>query len=461
MSSRSNFNGTIVSLGGEDVHPQSLNELEVCVTRAREMGVPVRVVGHGLSFNGLGQQDDAMRIHLTTHLNRIRRVYEEDAMQQIVVVQAGITLFALCEQLARHHGLALRNIPHYGGMTLGGALAIGIHGTSGREACDTLSSSIVSLDLVDGRSKRVTLSASDSITLGMLGVVYQVTLRTIPLFDVYHCAVRIPHSPHLSRVYDMVVADLITHDWVMYKYLCGAFSQTCIRETFDRVTSHAPLQLVESIVNDAQTTFDDTKTWCKYFFPASATDIPWRNDLYVWICERQHRAPYFRAMMGPQVISPHAEIEWCVPLSQLDHVLIELDEVICALASEENDSSTFYRQPIECHVRFSPPDKSPGHGAFEGETRTNEWFAWINLNVRQHLDQASQAFVPIEAVFMRHGARVHWSKCWSASPALFTHVRQQQALFLARIKHLGTIHDPSCLFRSHAMARQLGLQPGQ
>jgi len=448
IRSASNFTGTVVSRGGEDVHPRSRKEIKACVSLARDKGLAVRVVGNGLSFNGIAQQDDAMRVHLTTHMNRIRRVHEEG-----VVVQTGITLFALCESLARH-GRALRNIPHFGGMTLGGALATGIHGTSGVEGCDTLSSSIVSIDMINGHAKRVTLPASESITLGMLGVVYQVTLRTVPLFDVWQRAARIIISNVVS-MQAIASADLATHDWVMYKYLCGsgARADTCVRETFDRVEKYSP-DLVSSLVNSAQTVLDDVKTWCKYFFPATpaATQVPWRNNLYVWVCERQHRAEYFRAMMGPQVISPHAELEWCVPMRHLDRVLAEIDAFVDA-----SSSSDFYRQPIECHLRFSPPDTTLGHCAF-GEGK-REWFAWVNLNVRQHLDQAThgRAWEPIEAILMRYDARVHWSKCWSSSPALMHHVLLQQAPFLAHLSRLSARHDPHRLFCSNTFARQLGM----
>jgi hypothetical protein len=238
--------------------------------------------------------------------------------------------------------------------------------------------------------------------------------------------------------------------------LCGAYSQTCVRETFDRVRSEEPLPpllLLDGLINHAQTAFDNAKTWCKYHFPASpeATQVPWRDDLYVWACERQHRAVYFHAMMGPQVVSPHAELEWCVPLTHLDHVLAEVDATVVKLA----ETSAFYRQPIECHLRFSPPDACQGHGAY-GSTHDG-WFAWVNLNARQHLDQAATAWAPIEAILMRHGARVHWSKCWSGSEALLSHVRRHQAPFLAHLRQLSATHDPHGLFASSPFACALGL----
>jgi hypothetical protein len=472
-ASSSNFTGTIISQRGCDVYPSTISDIQKCVARARNEGLAVRVCGNGLSFNGITQQDEAMRVHLTRHMNRVRRVYdgkkgeEKEARGEVhVVVQAGMTLWNLCEDLARQHGRALCNVPHYGGMTLGGALATGIHGTSGREGCDTLSASIVSVDLVNGLSQRVTLSAQSSLTLGLLGVVYQATLRTVPLYDVVQHAARIPYELAAPGMFQARIrADVITYDWVMYKYLCGARATTCIRETFTRSQDNPDTSSSSSsFLNSAQTVLDDARTWCKYVFPATpeATHVPWRDALYVWICERHHRAAYFRAMMGPQVVSPHAELEWCVPLVHLDEVLDAIDTFVLSMDETTEPHAhvrEFYSQPIECHVRVSPPDTTRGHGAFESNrTNSKDWFAWVNLNVRQHLADAPVAFSRIETLLMqRHiDARVHWSKCWSDSPALIAHVCRQQAPFLSDMVRQSATHDPQRLFCSHPWAIRLG-----
>ncbi len=434
----SNFSGIVTSFGGRDLHPRTVNELIEHINSAAQTKRNVRVVGNGYSFNTLSHGNGVTRIHLSTFMNQIVHVNNN-----CVTVQAGMKLFDLCECLATKYGRALANIPNFGQMTIGGVIATGVHGTSGRLKRDTFTSCIVDIAFVNGIGNIVHLEAKDSITLGLLGVVYQVTLQTVPLYYVYQFAAHV----NTESLQEIALLDLKQNDWVMYKFLLGSMQTSLICETFNIITKPVfddVLQTPWIVYNAVTTIFDNTKTLGKYFFPACGltSKLPNKEVVFIEFCKRGHYDLSHRAMMGPQLICPHAEIEWCFDLRVLDNVLKELTEVV------RSCDDKFFKQPIECHVRFSPPDKAHGHGAaMTSDVKEEKWFVWVNLNVRQFLPEASQAFSHCENIFMQYGGKPHWSKCWSNSSALLDYIATKQSFFLDRLKANAAKNDPLHLFK--------------
>jgi hypothetical protein len=439
-----NFSGTLQSKGGQDVHPKDVNELKQIVGTAT---TPLRIVGSGLSFNDMSHGTNVTRIHLKTYMNKLVCF---DADDNSATAQAGMTLFDFCAELASKHGRALANIPNFGQMTLGGLIASGVHGTSGRLKRDTFTNSLASIEMVNGNAQYVQLDAREDgcCCAGLFGVIFSVTFHTVPLFDVHHIARHINPSCEALSIYELALKDLATYDWVMYKYLIGAAKDTFMREVF---TSHQRGCIgdyaIQDVHNNVSQRIDDIKTLCKYFFPANkaATNVPWRNAVFVKLCERNHKDVYFKAMMGPQAISPHAELEWCIPLAHLQQALTSIAAFITN--ANFNNPNSFFNQPIECHVRFSPGDAMLGHAAYGLST---EWFAWVNLNVRQKIQEAAQEFAPIEEIFIQLNGKPHWTKCWSNSTQMQQHVFDSQQQFIQQLSHLCTKHDPRQLFIENA-----------
>lgn len=86
---------------------------------------------------------------------------------------SGITLWEAGEFL-RQHDRSFRNTPAYGGITLGGAIGTGAHGSTIRYN-SSLSSQVVKMTVVDGRGNVVVISDPEDlkafkINLGLLGI---------------------------------------------------------------------------------------------------------------------------------------------------------------------------------------------------------------------------------------------------------------------------------------------------
>ncbi len=165
--------------------PRSLAELAGVVGAAGELGEQVRVAGAGHSFTALVPTSGTL-----ISLRGLDRVLDIDPLGGRVRVQGGITIRALNSVLDRH-GMAFENLGDIDSQTLAGAVATGTHGTGSR--LGNLSSQIESLELMGADGRVVVLDERSDpeglcaarVSLGALGVITALTLRTVPAFRLH------------------------------------------------------------------------------------------------------------------------------------------------------------------------------------------------------------------------------------------------------------------------------------
>ncbi|XP_037029702.1 L-gulonolactone oxidase 5-like isoform X2 [Bradysia coprophila] len=100
---------------------------------------------------------------------------------------SGVTIKEAGEFLLQH-GRALRTTPAFGGITIGGAIGTGAHGSSIKYT-SSISSQVVRMTAVNGLGEKVEIVdpedlKSFKVHLGLLGIVVDVTLKTVPLYKV-------------------------------------------------------------------------------------------------------------------------------------------------------------------------------------------------------------------------------------------------------------------------------------
>jgi L-gulonolactone oxidase len=161
--------------------PESEAEIIALVRDAARRRVPLRVVGHGHSFNPSMVADGG---GVAVSLRRYKKVLQIDAVAGTVTCEAGISLVQLCEALAEHEPpLTLENVPVVLGVTVGGALATAAHGSGAKSP--SLSAQLLGCTLIDGRGALLRIDASTNAellpaaraSLGVLGVFSTTTLR--------------------------------------------------------------------------------------------------------------------------------------------------------------------------------------------------------------------------------------------------------------------------------------------
>jgi len=205
--------------------PRSEEQVAAAVRRAAKEGLPVRAVGSGHSFTDIACTDGAM-----VDVSAMDRVLEADSSTGLVRVQAGISINAFGEAL-EGHGLALENQGDVDTQALAGALATATHGTG--LAFGNLSSRVESLRLVDGRGEVHEIDGGDELLaarvgLGALGIVTELTLRTVPLFTLRRSDVPRPLGETLDTM-DGLVAGSDHWEFLVFPYSDVALTRTSSR----------------------------------------------------------------------------------------------------------------------------------------------------------------------------------------------------------------------------------------
>ncbi len=158
--------------------------------REANVAVPIRPQGAGTATNGCNESDSGTVLRLSG-LDRFIKV---DAINHTVTAQAGVRLYALSEALAEND-LELIGSHEMTGRTLGGAIAAPCLGTNIGNVSGSFASQVVSLKLITGAGKPMTVHADQKNLMctmrssyGLLGVIVEATLKVQPImtFTVSH-----------------------------------------------------------------------------------------------------------------------------------------------------------------------------------------------------------------------------------------------------------------------------------
>ncbi|XP_077210594.1 L-gulonolactone oxidase 2-like [Tasmannia lanceolata] len=177
-------------------YPTDENELLLVVSNASMLKQKMKVLtlySHSIpKLSCPGGPSGAGLVISTKHLNR---TVNFDPLRMTMTVEAGITLHELIDAAAEE-GLAVPHSPLWLGVTLGGLLSTGSHGSSIFGKGGALHEYVVGMRLiipsnvlVNGYYARIVSLGEDDpdllaakVSLGVLGVISQVTLQLQPMF---------------------------------------------------------------------------------------------------------------------------------------------------------------------------------------------------------------------------------------------------------------------------------------
>lgn len=167
----------------------------------------MRAAGSGHSFTDAVCTDGVL-----VDTSGLRRVLAADPGSGLVTVEAGIKLHELGKHLARL-GLALENQGDIDAQALAGALATATHGTGARFG--NLSSRVAGMRVVTASGEVVELTADTDpdglraarVSVGALGVVTAVTLRTVPQYTLHRHDRPLPLGETLARLDELAGAN--------------------------------------------------------------------------------------------------------------------------------------------------------------------------------------------------------------------------------------------------------------
>ncbi len=172
-------------------HPSSVDEMVALVKSAAESNTPVRASGKGHMWYDTMCSDDASTIIIQTEgVNKISDFALSDGTGS-VWIEAGVTFFELAEYLHARSasiGYALVNW----NMTIAGAVAMGAHRSSLREA-SMVAAGVLEIHIIDAtgtvqeipRDETNDTWLAASTSLGLLGPIARLKFKIYDDFKVY------------------------------------------------------------------------------------------------------------------------------------------------------------------------------------------------------------------------------------------------------------------------------------
>jgi L-gulono-1,4-lactone dehydrogenase len=416
------------------VRPLDDSGVSAVVRRAAERGQTVRPVGSGHSFSGLAVTDG---VHVDLSAFRGVTGTGGGPDRPTVRVRAGTALGELHEELARRD-LALEAPLELAAPTVGGALAVGMHGSGA--ARGSLSEAVLGLRLVDGRGRLRDVAVADldgaRTSLGALGVVLEAELAVVRAGRV-----RVTREPR--PVEEVLAPDFWTAHPVVEAAVFPS-AGTALTRWAEPVAPH------DDEDDDAD---DDTAERSLGVTVAGATGRTALGGAVVVeralpsLVPRFNRAvsrlartvsahgPMHRVLSSPPAVR-YEQTEWAVPRDALADGAREL---LAALADDHLEVG------LPVRLRVGPPESAwlhPAHGRATG---------WIAVRVPRGTDHAP-VLERAWRVLRDHDGRPHWASRsdWTADDTAAAYPR------LPDFRRIRDDYDPDRVFATPPLAAVLG-----
>jgi L-gulono-1,4-lactone dehydrogenase len=409
--------------------PRGREELAAVLARARERNWKVRVAGAGHSFG-----DNVLTDGLLLSLDRMTSVSDPDEAGD-VRVDAGISLHALNEELDAR-GRALENLGDISVQSLAGATATGTHGTGSRYR--NISANIRSIELMSADGDTLELDReidADSwraarISLGALGVVTAITMKTLPSFTLHG----VDSTQPLEDVFDELDQLVAMNDH--FEFYSFPHSDTAWTRTNNRVDEQPrPRSRSSEWLHDDLLVNTAFGLACRTGrrFPKAIPHINRMAAVLSGGAERVDRS--YRIFASPRRVR-FTESEYAVPR---EHVVTVVREVRRVIETHGYDVNF----PIE--VRFVAPDDALLSPAAGRET------AYVAAHVFEGMEWEPY-LRSVAAIAREVGGRPHWGKRHFETAASLRPLYPDWDLFQDVRRRL----DPNGLFANGYIDRVLG-----
>ncbi|WP_339882609.1 D-arabinono-1,4-lactone oxidase [Polaribacter vadi] len=388
----------------------------------------IRFFGSKQSSADIAAGTDAL-IDMTSY----NKIVSYDYNKKTVTVQSGLILGDFLEAIEAV-GWCIPCLPDINTITIGGALATGTHGTSGKLLSEYMIE--CTLVLADGSIKTITeeddLMDAVRVSLGMLGVMSTITFKCEKSYTLHvkerpekdsewlpkiksrlkeHDFLRILWLPHTDKGY-VITGDKIKPDTKIAenngpKYLKHRRNASKILYKYSHI-----YPWITSIAN---------KILAKAFFSS----------------KKEHKGTLYQATVTKSRGSTLELAEWTIALDKFPQVFDELKTEI-----NKWSNKSFIHIPMD--VRFVQKDNSWLSYAYKQDTVT---MGCVSRNAATA--DTYEAFKSVEKIFLKHGGRPHWGKRFSAKDAELSRVYPKWEAF----KELRSNLDPTNKFLNPYLAK--------
>ena len=350
--------------------------------------------------------DIASGLETLVDITTYNKILSFNDSEHTITVQSGVILGDLLDAIEAK-GWCIPCLPDINTITIGGALATGTHGTSGKLLCEYMTD--CSIVLADGSLKRINekdeLIDAVRVSLGVLGVFSEITFKCEPIYTLHvkegpeddtewlpkikqrlekHDFLRILWLPHTDKGY-VITGDKIDPDTEIKEDLGPAYLK-------HRRTASKILYKYSHIF--PWTTAIANKLLYRGFFSST----------------KEHKGSLYQATVTKSRGSTIELAEWTIGLDIFPTVFEELKTEI-----NKWSNKSFIHIPMD--VRFVYKDKSWLSYAYGEDTVT---MGCVSRNAATA--DTYEAFKSIEKVFLKYGGRPHWGKRFVAKDATLSKV---------------------------------------
>jgi L-gulonolactone oxidase len=410
--------------------PGSLEELSEVVRRAADRGLKVRASASGHSFTEIALTDGIM-----VRFDRLNRILSADAPTGLVKVEGGMVLGELNRRLDGF-GLAFENLGDIDRQTLAGSISTGTHGTG--EGFVSISAQVEALELVlaDGSVLEISAAGDPSaleaarIGLGALGLIYSVTVRTVPAFRIDRLDNPKPLDETLARLDEL---NRINDHFEFY-----VFPHTEVALCRESRRTDEPARPRPAAAIYAQEVV--LENWIGGLFALAGRHLPSQTARLARIASRgtgrSRKLDKSHRVFASERRVKFTEMEYGIPREHAADAVRELLEI----AARPEHRVAF---PIE--VRFAAADEVMLSAAHRRST------CYIAVHQDRRVDWRPY-FAAVEAVMRSYGGRPHWGKRHTQTAETLAPLYPRWADFQALRDRL----DPDRRFANSYTARVLG-----
>lgn len=388
-----NWSRTITFTANSLARPKSEAEVALLVAAAAAAGRCVRTQGAGHSFSQILTTNDTL-----VTLDAIKDTCVVNGTQ--ATVNGGIRLHELIKALKKN-GLALRNLGSVTEQSISGAFSTGTHGSG--LTFESLASSVSAMRLVDGTGQVRTITtaadlAAARVSVGMLGIITEVTLDAVPYYDLEYNAYVCRFDDIVDRLDELAT----TNDRALLWWLRPPIGpgDRVIIVTKNAVgappgfPANAPNLDDSSIAGLPGGLGFDAVALSGLVLGLSPAPGRFRRIL-------KYTAGYEQVLTLPLLPVFHREMEYAIPAQHASTALKQMRHVL-----DEGDLRLLL--PIE--VRFMAPEThllSPAHDRPQG-------VMWMGLSPGADvMDNGPEIFDRFEPVMRSLDGRPHWGKHFS------------------------------------------------
>ena len=329
------------------------------------------------------------------------KIISSNDTEHTITVQSGVILGDLLEAVEAK-GWCIPCLPDINTITIGGALATGTHGTSGKLLSEYMTK--CSIVLADGSIKIITdkddLIDAIRVSLGVFGVFSEITFKCEPIYTLH-----VKEGPEDDSVWLPKINErLKKHDFLRILWLPHTDKGYVI--TGDKIDPNT--EVIEDL---GPKYLKHRRTASKILYKYSHV-FPWitavANKLLYrgfFSSTKEHKGSLYQATVTKSRGSTLELAEWTIGLDVFPTVFEELKTEI-----NKWSNKSFIHIPMD--VRFVYKDKSWLSYAYEKDTVT---MGCVSRNAATA--DTYEAFKSIEKIFLKHGGKPHWAKRFTAKDA--------------------------------------------